>query len=51
MNENFEKPKQQEETTSVRLSKSTTVYGGARGALVIVARYGHGDTSSSPGPD
>ena len=25
--------------------------GGARGAMVIVAGYGHGDTSSNPGPD
>ncbi len=27
------------------------VYGGARGVMVIVAGYGHGDTSSNPGPD
>ena len=26
-------------------------YGGARGVMVIVAGYGHGDTSSNPGPD
>ena len=25
--------------------------GGARGLMVIVAGYGHGDTSSNPGPD
>ena len=25
--------------------------GGARGAMIIVAGYGHGDTSSNPGPD
>ena len=25
--------------------------GGARGVMVIVAGYGHGDTSSNPGPD
>ena len=25
--------------------------GGARGVMVIVAGYGHGDTSSDPGPD
>ena len=24
--------------------------GGARGVMVIVAGYGHGDTSSNPGP-
>ena len=24
---------------------------GARGVMVIVAGYGHGDTSSNPGPD
>ena len=27
------------------------IYGGARGVMVIVAGYGHGDTSSNPGPD
>ena len=27
------------------------VLGGARGVMVIVAGYGHGDTSSNPGPD
>ena len=27
------------------------VYGGARGVMVIVAGYGHGDTSSDPGLD
>ena len=26
-------------------------FGGVRGAMVIVAGYGHGDTSSNPGPD
>ena len=26
-------------------------WGGARGVMVIVAGYGHGDTSSNPGPD
>ena len=26
-------------------------FGGARGVMVIVAGYGHGDTSSNPGPD
>ena len=25
--------------------------GGARGVMVIVAGYGHGDMSSNPGPD
>ena len=25
--------------------------GGARGVMVIVAGYGHGDASSNPGPD
>ena len=25
--------------------------GGARGVMVIVAVYGHSDTSSNPGPD
>ena len=24
---------------------------GARGAMIIVAGYGHGDSSSNPGPD
>ena len=28
-----------------------TFVGGARGVMVIVAGYGHGDTSSNPGPD
>ena len=27
------------------------LFGGARGVMVIVAGYGHGDTSSKPGPD
>ena len=26
-------------------------FGGVRGVMVIVAGYGHGDTSSNPGPD
>ena len=26
-------------------------HGGARGVMVIAAGYGHGDTSSNPGPD
>ena len=26
-------------------------FGGARGAMVIVAGCGYGDTSSNPGPD
>ena len=28
-----------------------TVLGGARGVMVIVTGYGHGDTSSIPGQD
>ena len=28
-----------------------SIYGGTRGVMVIVAGYGHGDTSSNPGPD
>ena len=28
-----------------------SINGGARGVMVIVAGYGHGDTSSNPGPD
>ena len=27
------------------------IYIGGRGVMVIVAGYGHGDTSSNPGPD
>ena len=27
------------------------LFGGARGVMVIVAGYRHGDTSSNPGPD
>ena len=27
------------------------IYGGARGVMVIVAGYGHGDRSSNPRPD
>ena len=30
---------------------NATFSGGARGVMVIVAGYGHGDTSSNPGPD
>ena len=30
---------------------SCILTGGARGAMVIVAGCGHGDTSSNPGPD
>ena len=26
-------------------------FGGARGVMVIVVGYGHGDKSSNPGPD
>ena len=33
---------------SIELSAN---FGGARGVIVIVAGYGHGDTSSNPGPD
>ena len=29
----------------------TSLNGGAHGVMVIVAGYGHGDTSSNPGPD
>ena len=29
----------------------TLILGGARGVMVIVAGYGHGNTSSNPGPD
>ena len=36
------------DTVSTALVK---FYGGARGIMVIVAGYGHGDTSSNPGPD
>ena len=32
--------------------KKTTIKPfGARGVMVIIAGYGHGDTSSNPGPD
>ena len=37
-------------TTSEK-SIITSNQGGARGVMVIVAGYGHGDTSSNPGPD
>ena len=30
---------------------SDTIFGGARGVMVIVTRYGHGDPSSIPGQD
>ena len=30
---------------------TTPFLGGARGVMVIVAGYGHGDTSSNPGQD
>ena len=37
---------------SFNLFLITVIYiGGARGAMVIVVRNGHGDTSSSPGRD
>ena len=29
----------------------TCIHGGARGVMVIVARYGHSDTISNPGLD
>ena len=29
----------------------TILFGGARGVMLIVAGYGHGDTGSNPGPD
>ena len=33
------------------LTLSIIMCGGARGVMVIVVGYGHGDTSSNPGPD
>ena len=36
---------------SYKIVSSTNGCGGARGVMVIVAGYGHGDTSSNPGPD
>ena len=33
------------------LSIDLFIFGGARGVMVIIAGYGHGDTSSNPGPD
>ena len=36
---------------SVYASEFIVSAGGARGVMVIVAGYGHGDTSSNPGPD
>ena len=35
----------------VDFNSMSTHHGGARGVMVIVAGYGHGDTSSNPGPD
>ena len=37
--------------TNTRKSIRFIASGGARGVMVIVAGYGHGDTSSNPGPD
>ncbi len=34
-----------------KISKRISYQGGARGVMVIIAGYGHGDTSSNPGPD
>ena len=33
------------------LSYYLSIFGGARGVMVIVTGYGHGDTSSIPGQD
>ena len=33
-----------------KINISVCVFGGDRGVMVIVAGYGHGDTSSNPGP-
>ena len=41
-------PNPQFSITGVTLSDG---FGGARGVIVIVAGYGHGDTSLNPGPD
>ena len=35
----------------VLLWRCPCCYGGARGVMVIIAGYGHGDMSSNPGPD
>ena len=35
----------------VECSSLGWVFGGARGVMIIVAGYGHGDTSSNSGPD
>ena len=32
-------------------SSPLSIAGGARGVMIIVAGYGHGDTSSKPGRD
>ena len=34
---------------SLCVCASVCVCGGARGVMVIIAGYGHGDTSSNPG--
>ena len=47
----------QSPTTAVKAMTSYEVWkgykpnGGARGVMVIIAGYRHGDTSSNPGPD
>ena len=33
------------------LFRPSPIYGGARGVIVIITGYGHGDTSSIPGQD
>ena len=33
------------------MSQSQSIWGGARGVMVIVVGNGHGDTSSNPGHD
>ena len=33
------------------ITLNTLFFGGARGVMVIVTGYGHGDTSSNPGLD
>ena len=35
----------------IQTTNPIPVLGGARGVMVIVGGYGHGDTSSNPGPD
>ena len=37
--------------TETNNKQDTTTNGAARGVIVIVAGYGHGDTSSNPGTD